>query len=58
MSSRKDYEKLAEVLVQVRPRMSERAYRSVVTAIGDMYASQNPKFDRAIWRKACGFTNH
>lgn len=57
MSSRKEYEKLAETLVKVRPYMSATAYKVTVKAIGEMYATENPRFDTARWRKACGFTN-
>jgi hypothetical protein len=50
--SRKDYVSTADMLFN---NVTDRDQLAVlVAAFGDMYAADNPKFDRALFVKACG----
>jgi len=51
---KKDYEKLAEVLVSQRHYISQFSYMKLVTQIGMMYKRDNERFNMDKWLSACG----
>jgi hypothetical protein len=56
--NRKDYQAIADVLVNERGRVSMRAASQAITnitrALADVMAKDNPRFDRARFYEAAG----
>jgi hypothetical protein len=53
MSSKQDYDEMAEVLLSQRRFMAPLVYNSLVYQVGQMYAKGNALFDKQKWHNAC-----
>lgn len=53
--TRKDYEKIAEALRLTESRDRWEAWSGLVERIADILAADNERFDRARFKRACGW---
>jgi hypothetical protein len=50
--TRKHYNRMAEILLEVQPEMNSEAYTWLVDRLGDLFCLDNQLFDRARWETA------
>lgn len=57
MMTRKDYVSTSEILWSVRHAVSNEVHEMLVSDFAEMFATDNPRFDRKRFFDACGYVN-
>lgn len=57
MMTRKDYVSTSEILWSIRHAVTPEIHEMLVSDFAEMFATDNPRFDRARFFDACGFVN-
>ena len=53
MTTKKDFEATARILAWYASEVTQIGFAALVEEFADLYAGQNPRFDRDRFRKAC-----
>lgn len=53
MMTRKDYVSTAEILFSIKHAVTEEIHSHLIENFSEMFATDNPRFDRSRFEKAC-----